>query len=124
MAGWTGVARWAAFGAALVVQLLVLYAPDPGTGGGALPGLDKLVHVAVFAAAVWTGRAAGLPAVPLVAALAVHAGVSELVQGALLPGRDGDPLDVAADLVGVALGAVLPARGDLPGASRSPPGAS
>ncbi len=97
-----------AFGLALAVQVVVLYVPDPGTGGVGVPGLDKVVHAAVFAAAAWTGRMAGVRSSVLVAALAVHAGVSEVVQGAVLADRHGDPLDVVADLVGVALGALLP----------------
>ena len=43
----------------------------------------------------------------LVPLFAAHAVVSEVVQGALLPMRAGDPFDVLADLTGVALGVLL-----------------
>lgn len=103
-------------GVAVVVQVLVLYLPDPpSVGGGDGPlSADTLVHVAVFAAVAWTGRAAGVPAVLLVAALVGHAVVSEVVQHALLPGRTGDLTDVLADLAGVGLGLLVPVRGRVP----------
>lgn len=96
---------------AVCVQLAVLYAPDPPAGMDAvamLPGADKLVHALVFGAVAVTGRLAGVPVRWLAAGLVAHAGVSELVQHALLPQRAGDPSDVLADLAGTALGLVLP----------------
>lgn len=93
---------------ALLVQLAVVYAPSAG-GAPGVPHLDKLVHASVFALPVLFGLLAGLPLVPVVAVMALHAPVSEVVQGTLLPQRSGDPWDAAADLVGVALG-VLAAR--------------
>ena len=39
-----------------------------------------------------------------VVALAAHAVVSELIQGAWLPNRAGDPFDLLADGVGIGLG--------------------
>lgn len=97
----------AALAVAVVVQLVVLYLPGEQVpeAGFAVPGLDKAIHVAVFALpvflAVWRGRSAwwALP-------FAVHAPVSELVQHAWVPLRTGDPVDVVADLVGVVLGVV------------------
>ncbi|HSK26880.1 MAG TPA: VanZ family protein [Jiangellales bacterium] len=102
--------------AAVVVNLLVLYLPDPPSvgGGDGLLSADTLVHVAVFAAVAWTGRAAGVPVVLLVAALVVHAVASEVVQHLLLPGRTGDVRDVLADLAGVGLGLLLPVRERVP----------
>jgi VanZ family protein len=95
------------FALALAVQLIALYAPRaPSEGSGW--GLDKVVHAALFAAVVWTGRRAGVPAVWLVVICAVHAPVSELVQAHLLPHRDGTVGDALADLAGVAVGALLP----------------
>jgi uncharacterized membrane protein AbrB (regulator of aidB expression) len=98
-----------AFGVALLVHVVVLYAPE-ATGPGSLPipHLDKIAHVAVFAAVAWTGRWVGLPAGPLLGALAAHAVGSEVLQHLALPRRSGDPADVVADLAGVALGAALP----------------
>ena len=93
----------------VVGHLVVLYAPRaPSTGG--VPGVDKVVHVAVFAALVWAGRRARLAAVPGLVVALVHAPVSEALQHWVLPGRSGDPLDVVADVAGVVLGAVLPLR--------------
>ncbi|MGH8825705.1 MAG: VanZ family protein [Jiangellaceae bacterium] len=95
------------FGVAVLAQLVVLYAPDAPAGPVAVPHLDTVVHVAVFAAVVWSGRRAGLPVWPLVVISVVQAVGSEAVQAALLPGRSGDPGDVVADLAGIALGVLL-----------------
>lgn len=95
-----------AFAAAVVVQLAVLYWPRPVSAGG-LPGVDKIVHAAVFAAVAWTGRAAGLSRVVLAGGLVAHAVLSEALQAWLLTARSGDPLDVVADLVGTAMGMLL-----------------
>lgn len=93
---------------ALLVQLAVLYAPSvPPVPGTQTPGLDKVVHAAVFAAVTAAALAAGLALVPVVAVGLAHAVVSELLQHLALPGRSGDPLDVLADAVGVVLGAWL-----------------
>ena len=87
-------------------HLAALYWPVV-TVSGPVSWTDKAVHVLLFAAPVlaaaavlrrWRG-----PAV----VLAVHAPLSEWIQHALLPHRSGDPLDVAADIAGVALGAAL-----------------
>jgi VanZ family protein len=100
-------ARWLLFAVVLAVQLVALYAPRaPSEGSGW--GLDKVVHATLFAAVVWTGRRAGVPPWWLVLLCAVHAPVSELVQGYLLPHRDGTVGDAVADLLGVAVGAFLP----------------
>lgn len=63
------------------------------------------MHVLAFGAVAFCGRRSGVPSMLLVAALALHAGISEVVQGSV-PAlvREGDPLDVVADLVGIALG--------------------
>lgn len=102
--------RWRVLLAALLaVHLAVLYAPRAG-GPELFPGIDKVVHVATFASVAWAGLRAGVPArwwVPLVSA---HAVVSELAQHWLLPHRSGDPLDVLADLAGVALGVLAATR--------------
>lgn len=92
--------------AAVLVQLVVLYVPRvPDVGAVGVPGADKVVHAAVFAAVTLAALRATLPAVPVLALVAAHAPVSELLQHLVLPGRSGDPVDVLADLVGVALGA-------------------
>lgn len=96
------------FAASVVIQLVVLYWPF-GVGGPGVPGLDKAVHVVVFAAVALTGRLVGVRFWPLAVGLGLHAVVSEVVQGTFLDRRAADPLDVVADLVGVALG-LLAAR--------------
>jgi uncharacterized membrane protein len=96
----------AAFGAAVVVNLVVLYWPRQVSDGG-IPNADKVVHIAIFAGVMLTGARAGVPLSWLVGLLAVHAVSSELVQHWFLPNRSGDPRDVAADLVGVAVGALV-----------------
>ncbi|WP_299442538.1 VanZ family protein [uncultured Phycicoccus sp.] len=93
-----------ALGAALLVQVVVLYAPQ-GTGDLPFPHADKVVHLVVFFVPALLALAARLPARAVVALLAVHAVVSEVVQGVVLAGRSGDPLDALADLAGVALAA-------------------
>ncbi|WP_192796655.1 VanZ family protein [Serinicoccus kebangsaanensis] len=89
----------------LVVSLLIqgfgLYAAQaPGPEG--IPGLDKLGHLLMFgvpALLAWL-----LGARWLVPVLILHALVSEPVQHLLVGTREADPLDAAADLVGIALG--------------------
>jgi len=91
---------------AVLGQLVVLYLPsDPGPLP--FPQADKGVHLTVFLLPALLGLLAGLPPRWVVGALAVHAVLSEVVQGLLLPDRSGDPLDTLADLVGVGLGVLL-----------------
>ncbi|WP_114855911.1 VanZ family protein [Brachybacterium sp. YJGR34] len=82
--------------------------PD-GTPGLGLPGLDKLVHLLVFALTVW---AAGRLLAPLrrfpmgwvvIVALA-HALFIELFQLVLLPQRGAEGADLVVDAIGIALG--------------------
>ena len=98
----------ALFALSLAAHLLALYLPGDDVPDPAfeVPGLDKLVHVAAF----------GVPALLAVLlvrrlwpalVLLIHAPVSESLQTALANGRSGDPADVVADVVGVALGAWL-----------------
>jgi len=98
-----GRAARVAFGAAIVVQLVVLYWPWGVSPPGGLPW-DKVAHVAIFAAVAWTGRWAGVPTRQLLAALLVHAVASEAVQGQFYPARSGEPGDSLADAAG-AIGA-------------------
>lgn len=105
------------FAVVVLGHLAVLYAPRAPSGGG-VPGLDKVVHLAVFAAVVWAGRRAGVGTAALVVAALLHAPVSEALQHWVLPGRSGDPLDAVADVAGVALGALLPVRSAQPAGAR------
>ncbi|GAB2967204.1 VanZ family protein [Actinotalea caeni] len=97
------VLAWVAFGVAVAVNLYGLYAPAQ-PGPPTPPGTDKVAHLVSFALVMGTGLVAGVRALPLSAVLVVHAVVSEVLQGAVLPERSADPLDVVADLAGVALG--------------------
>ena len=95
-----------ALGFALTVQLVVLYAPQ-GLGGPQITGLDKVVHLLIFAAPVLAALMAGLSAPWVLGILAVHGPVSELIQYSVLPHRSGDVFDALADVVGVVIGAMV-----------------
>ncbi len=96
------------FAITVVIQLVVLYWPHAPSPPTTLP-VDKLVHLSVFAAVAWTGRRAGIPLRPLLAALLAHAVISELLQAWVIAGRDGDPRDVLADWSGTLLALALAA---------------
>lgn len=90
----------------VLVQLVVLYAPRaPSTGG--VPGLDKVVHLVVFAVVALAAVRCALAVRWVAVALCAHAVLSEVVQHAVLPHRSGDPADVVADVLGIAAGLVL-----------------
>lgn len=119
--------RYLVLAAAVLVQLVVLYVPRvPDVGAVGVPGADKVVHAAVFAAVTLAALRAGLPTVAVLAVVAAHAPLSEVLQHQVLPGRSGDPPDVVADLAGVALGAAaawwLVARRPRPGVRAGAPG--
>lgn len=93
------------FALAVAVHLVVLYLPAiPSSVPAGIPGADKVVHVLVFAAVMATGVIARVPTRWLVAALVVHASLSEVIQEMVLPGRGGELADLAANLGGIALG--------------------
>jgi VanZ family protein len=85
------------------LSLYVLFAPTAG-GPALFAGSDKLVHLVLFALLAATARGRFGPAVSVLVAVAVYAVASELVQGALLDSRSGDPYDVLADLLGTLIG--------------------
>ena len=95
-----------ALGFTLMVQIVVLYAPE-GLGGPPITGLDKVVHILIFAAPVLAALMAGLSAPWVIGILALHGPVSELIQYSVLPHRSGDVFDALADVVGVAIGATV-----------------
>ncbi len=94
--------RWA-LGVALGLQLVALYAPDVA-GGPEVPGFDKVIHAAIFAAPALAALMLGVRARWALGVLVVHAPISELIQTLALSHREGDPLDVLADIGGVLLG--------------------
>ncbi|WP_222850176.1 VanZ family protein [Allosaccharopolyspora coralli] len=83
--------------------MVILFTPASGVPS-APPGTDVIVHLTLFAALAGTGALARLPPRPLTLGLALYAGASEVLQMLLPLGRSGDPVDVLADLAGVALG--------------------
>lgn len=90
--------------AVLVVHAVALYMPgSPDVSSPA--GFDKVVHLGLFAVPAAVAVLAGGSWRRRVPALLVaHAVVSELVQGAVVPNRSGDPWDAFADVIGVLLG--------------------
>ena len=95
-----------AFAAAVVVSLVVLFAPA-GDVPSAPPGVDKVVHAVLFLALAATGRWAGLRPAVLGSALAVYAGASEVLQGLDAIGRTTSVADWVADVAGVLAGLAL-----------------
>ncbi len=101
---WALALRRTAFAGAVVLNLVVLLAPDPDAPGSGVPGLDKVVHAGVFALLTAAGLAVGLAARWFVPAVLAWAALSEVIQATLLPARSGDWRDLVADAVGVAVG--------------------
>jgi VanZ family protein len=92
-----------AFAVTVLVSLAVLFAPAsdvPATP----PGVDKLVHLALFLALALAGRWAGIRPAPLAVGLPVYGAVSEVVQALSALQRSGSVVDWLADAAGVALG--------------------
>lgn len=90
---------------AVLGQLSALYDPSPDPTSislGFIPK-DKVAHVLIFAVPVLLLVLAGIRSRVMPALFAVHAPVSEIIQATLLP-RDGSLGDIAADLLGIALG--------------------
>jgi VanZ family protein len=92
-----------AFAVAVLVSLAVLFAPA-GEVPDAPPGVDKVVHVAVFLALAVTGRWAGVRAAVLGGLLLVYGAVSEVLQAVTPLDRSGSLADLLADAVGIAVG--------------------
>jgi len=84
--------------------------PDLGTGlGGWDLGLRKVAHAAEFAVlGFWLLRATGR--VDLALGLGIAYAVSDEIHQHFVSGRQGEPLDVAIDAVGVAIGVYLGTR--------------
>jgi hypothetical protein len=89
-----------AFAVAVLVSLAVLFAPASDVPASP-PGVDKLVHAALFAALALTGRWTGISRTVLVAVLVLYAALSEVVQAMI--GRDAAFGDWLADVVGLLL---------------------
>jgi len=95
-----------AFAVAVLVSLAVLFAP-PSDVPSSPPGVDKVVHLGLFALLALTGRWAGVGWRPLAVVLVAYAAVSEVLQGTDLVDRDASVADLLADSAGVAVGLLL-----------------
>lgn len=101
----------------VAVQLVVLYAPR-APSAGSVPGVDKVVHAAVFGAVAWAALRCGFTVRTVAVVLVAHAVLSEVLQAGLLPARSGDALDVVADVAGVVVAlAIARATGRAPDTS-------
>ena len=94
------------FAVAVLVSLAVLFAPPSDVPSGP-PGVDKLVHFALFAALAVTGRWAGIGRGVLAGLLVLYAAGSELLQGTELVDRDASIGDLVADSAGVVAGLLV-----------------
>jgi hypothetical protein len=92
-----------AFAVAVLVSLAVLFAPADDVPSSP-PGVDKLVHLLLFAALAASGRWAGVRTGVLAGSLVVYAAVSEVVQGVSALERSASVADWVADVVGVLAG--------------------
>lgn len=92
-----------AFAGVVLLSLAVLFAPASDVPT-APPGVDKLVHVGLFAALAVTGRWAGTGTRALAPLLVGYAAVSEVLQGLAVVGRSVSLADWVADVLGVLLG--------------------
>ena len=92
-----------ALAATVLVSLVVLFAPADEVPS-ALPGVDKVVHVLLFATLAVTGRWAVGRTRALAVVLVAYAGVSEVLQAVTPLARSGSLADLFADGAGIALG--------------------
>jgi hypothetical protein len=94
------------FAVVVLVSLAVLFAPASDVPS-APAGVDKVVHLALFAALAVSGRWAGVGLRVLATLLLSYAAVSEVVQGLSALNRSMSAADWIADAVGVLLGLAL-----------------
>ena len=95
-----------AFAVTVLVSFAVLFAP-PADVPASPPGVDKLIHFALFAVLAATGRWAGIARRAFARGLVLYAGGGELLQGADLVNRDASVGDRLADSAGVVAGLLL-----------------
>ena len=95
-----------AFAVAVLVSLAVLFAPASDVPS-APPGVDKVVHLSLFAALSLTGRWAGVRRGVLAVLLVGYAAVSELLQSLDVLNRSTSVADWLADVAGVVLGLLV-----------------
>lgn len=90
----------------VLLSLAVLFAPASDVPS-APAGVDKLVHVGLFAALALSGRWAGMATRVLAPLLVAYAAVSEVLQGLAVVDRSASVADWVADVVGMVLGLAL-----------------
>jgi VanZ like family len=95
-----------AFAVVVLVSLAVLFAPGDDVPL-APPGVDKIVHAALFTALAVTGRWAGVGRSVLATLLVLYAAGSEVIQGLTPLDRSASVADWIADVIGVLLGLVV-----------------
>jgi hypothetical protein len=94
------------FAVVVLVSLAVLFAPQSEVPA-APPGVDKVIHLVLFAALAVSGRWAGVGRRVLAPLLVAYAAVSEVVQGLTPLARSASVADLLADVAGVLLGLAL-----------------
>ncbi len=103
---WSGPLPRAVLVVVVLAHLAALYWPTVGVQGPVV-WTDKVVHVLLFGVPTAVGVLVGLRRRVVVTLMVLHAPVSELVQGYLLPHRSGDVWDAVADLAGVVVGVTV-----------------
>ncbi|MBN9103482.1 MAG: VanZ family protein [Propionibacteriaceae bacterium] len=95
-------ALWWFLAVVLVVQAVGLFSP----GNASVPEplyVDKVIHATMFGLPVYLlGRLTGRKWL-WAGVFVVYAALSEIIQYAFVPGRDGDIFDFTADVVGIAI---------------------
>ncbi|MCZ2806845.1 VanZ family protein [Modestobacter sp. VKM Ac-2983] len=94
------------FAVVVLVSLAVLFTPASGVPS-APAGVDKVVHVLLFAVLAVSGRWAGVGRGVLAVVLVVYASVSELLQSLPVLNRSTSVADLLADVAGVAVGLLI-----------------
>jgi VanZ family protein len=95
-----------AFAVVVLLSLAVLFAPGSDVPP-APPGVDKIVHVSLFAALALTGRWAGVRRGVLAVLLLLYAAGSEALQAIPALHRDASLGDWLADAIGVLAGLLV-----------------
>ncbi|WP_394418473.1 VanZ family protein [Sulfitobacter sp. 1A13191] len=97
------IAIWLTFGLSVCIAVVTLI---PSKAAPEVPGGDKVHHVLAFMA-LTLPSAAFYPKALLrvVLAAAFYAGLIEVIQPFV--GRSGEPADFLADLLGIAIGAII-----------------
>ena len=94
------------FAVTVLLSFAILFAPGADVPS-APPGMDKLVHGALFAVLALTGRWAGVARGVLAGLLVLYAAVSELLQDIPVLHRDPSIGDWVADVAGVLIGLLV-----------------